>query len=151
MSQTIEQVRQKIQEMRFYSLQNPLVEVEVYRNCFVVHYQNDVGQRQTHTHQASPAFANSRMIIADFEKALLNVKDIFSKIPNKWYLGKRTVLVNVKEILADGLSSLESRALSELFARYGLKVIVFYQNELFFTQVLDKRELENVKQKTHHL
>lgn len=147
MTTTITKIREQIEQIRFYRLQNPLIEIEVYRNKLIVHYQNELGQRQNLIHQASPIFTNSRMIIADFEKALLNVKDIFAKIPQKWYLGKPTILVNVKEVLTDGLTSLESRALSELFARYGVKVIVFYQDKLFFTEILDERELKNAKQK----
>lgn len=147
MTVSIQKIHEQIEQMQFYRLQNPLIEIEVYRNKFIVHYQSDMGQRQTLTHQASPVFANSRMILADFEKALLNVSDIFAKIPQKWYLGKPTILVNVKEELVDGLTSLESRALTELFARYGVKVIVFYQDKLFFTEILDERELKNAKQK----
>lgn len=145
MAEKIHQVCKQIREAPFAFLQNAPVEVEVYFNRFVVHYQNEFNQKTTLEHTATPDVSNSRMIIADFEKALLNVKDVFKQIPHKWYLGKPVVLVNVKEHLADGLTPIESRVLSELFATVATKAIVFYHDERFVGQVLDEREIKNAK------
>lgn len=142
----INQLRKHIIEKTFYFLQNPLVEIAIYENRFVVYYQNADGKQCELEHLANPVFSNSRMLVADFEKALLNIKEMLAKLPKKWYLGKPIILANVKEDVVDGLTAIEHRILTELFLPYAQKVVVFYQDKQFVVQALDKREVEKAKQ-----
>lgn len=142
----INQLRKHTVEKTFYFLQNPLVEIAIYENRFVVYYQNADGKQCELEHLANPVFSNSRMLVADFEKALLNIKEMLAKLPKKWYLGKPIILANVKEDVVDGLTAIEHRILTELFLPYAQKVVVFYQDKQFVVQALDKREVEKAKQ-----
>lgn len=122
------------------------MEIAIYENRFVVYYQNAAGKQCELEHLANPVFSNSRMLVADFEKALLNIKEMLAKLPKKWYLGKPIILANVKEDVVDGLTAIEHRILTELFLPYAQKVVVFYQDKQFVVQALDKREVEKAKQ-----
>ena len=66
-------------------------------------------------HQVNADFSNRRMVIADFNKFSQALTDLLLKFPGHFLWMSAIAATDVTEILADGLTSIEVKVITEAF------------------------------------
>ena len=128
--QTIQEIQQDLAKSPFSWLMPPVVLIEIYVNKIRATVTADIGTQQFEQ-IANPPFSTQRLILADFEALVLNVKELSKKLQKKWYQGGRVYIIDVKDDLVGGLSRIESKVLKEAFwaGAKASRVFVFYQGQ----------------------
>ncbi|WP_352310004.1 hypothetical protein [Psychrobacter sp. W2-37-MNA-CIBAN-0211] len=89
----------------------PIYVIELSNNQLIaVCYYKD---RSSKRYEVHADFSNRRMVIADFFKALQALTDLLLKFPKHPFGINGFAVVNVTEELADGLTSIEIKAVRE--------------------------------------
>ena len=89
----------------------PIYVIELSNNQLIaVCYYKDGSSKR---HQVNADFSNRRMVIADFNKFSKALADLFIKFPRHFLWMSAMASTNVTEMLADGLTTIEIKAIRE--------------------------------------
>jgi len=91
----------------------PIYVIELSNNQLIaVCYYKDVSSKR---HQVNADFSNRRMVVADFNKFSKVLADLLIKFPRHFLWMSAMASTNVTETLADGLTSIEVKVITEAF------------------------------------
>jgi|26BtaG_2_1085354.scaffolds.fasta_scaffold27700_2 hypothetical protein len=114
----------------------PIYEIQLYNNRVIVRYRDQSGQQQTIDYIATKPFSNTRTIVADFHAIYEAIQAALAKIAIPWYGIKGLAIVDVRETLAGGLTTIEAKAILEavhVAAKNKItKIFVTYQQDTVF-------------------
>ena len=89
----------------------PIYVIELSNNQLIgVCYYKDGSSKR---HQVNADFSNRRMVIADFSQAVQAMTDLLLKFPKHAFALNGFAVANVTETLADGLTTIEIKAIRE--------------------------------------
>ena len=94
-------------------LRPPIYVIELSNNQVIaVCYYKDGSSKR---HQVNADFSNRRMVIADFNKFSQALTDLLLKFPRHFLWMSAIAATDVTETLADGLTSIEVKVITEAF------------------------------------